>query len=81
MDSITMLILMACPLDFLQVPSFQLSISERVDLQMVLSYSYRLTQNFQKAQALMEEIRKQSQSHDQLMKHLESAMQLAFHYL
>ena len=38
-----------------QVPSFQLDVSERVQLHRVLSLCYWFTQNFLKAQVLMEE--------------------------
>ena len=59
---------MTCQL-LLQVPSFQLDVSERVQLHRVLSLCYWFTQNFQKAQVLMQESLKLSkQSPTQLPK-------------
>ena len=76
--------IMTCPLDLLQVPGFQLDISEHVELQRVLSVCYSHTRNFKKAQALMEEsfeTSKTSSAPSERCYATETAVDLAMSYM
>lgn len=66
----------------LQVPTFELDTNERIQLHRALSLCYWFTQNFEEAQALMQESLKLSkQSPVQLAEHtIENALTLGIFY-